>query len=334
MMKILIRLPNWLGDGVMATPLIQTLKTTFKEATCVLVGPSSVCALFERDLHNVLVIDKTKSAKCRMWATYQLARDIGPCDIGLALTNNLYAALLLYFSKTPIRIGYAKNCRSFLLTHALKPHSGHQVERYYHLLSPLMALNNPPPLKLKANPLTLSALAKHIGISPGAAFGSAKRWSTSYFATLIQALLNQGHVIYLLGSKDDKVTIQEILDQIPSHANLYNLCGQTTIPILIDTIAALDLLICNDSGPMHIATATQTPLIALFGPTDLHETGPYKPSKARLLFKNLPCAPCKKRTCPLKTGPIKPHACMDTIKPEEVIEVATHLLETKEFAEP
>ncbi|WP_390578320.1 glycosyltransferase family 9 protein, partial [Helicobacter pylori] len=107
--------------------------------------------------------------------------------------------------------------------------------------------------------------------------------------------------------------------------NAYNLCGKTSIEELIERIAILDLFITNDSGPMHVAASAQTPLIALFGPTDEKETRPYKAQKAIVLNHHLSCSPCKKRVCPLKNE--KNHLCMKSITPLEVLEAARTLLE-------
>ncbi|WP_104685290.1 lipopolysaccharide heptosyltransferase II [Helicobacter bizzozeronii] len=327
-MKILVRLPNWLGDGVMATPFLQTLQAHFPNAQLILVAPASVCALLEREGGYSLVVDHTKSAKNRLLATYKLAKSLAPCDLAFALTNNFYSALLLYWSGAPIRIGYAKNLRSFLLTHALQFQNTHQVLSYYNLLSPLIdPLPDAPPLKLSAKPFDLQTTRKTIGLSPGAAFGSSKRWEAAYFTQVARHFLEQGHAIYFLGAPSDQELIQEIIQPLGTHPNLYNLCGQTTLHALIDTIASLDLFIANDSGPMHMASALQTPLIALFGPTIPLVGKPWKHPKARSLFKNLPCSPCKKRTCPIKSGgSIEPHACMVRITPQEVINMANALL--------
>ncbi|WP_121756825.1 lipopolysaccharide heptosyltransferase II [Helicobacter felis] len=326
-MKILLRLPNWLGDGVMATPTIEALRAHYQESMLILVGSPVVCALFKDNPNTITLVDETKKTKSRVLATYQLAKQIGPCDLAITLTNHFYSALLLYLTKTPVRIGYAKFPRTPLLTHALKPlKHAHQVERYYHLLhSHLPHLDpTPPPLKLHAHRTPAS---ERIGLNPGAAYGSAKRWKPEYFAQVGAYFLDQGYEVYLFGARTDLETTHQIMQLIPPHPRLINLCDQTTLAELIDWIGSLTLFITNDSGPMHIATALQVPLIALFGPTNMQETSPWQHSRASLINKNLPCAPCKKRACPLKPGgDIKPHACMDTITPQEVIAIAKDLL--------
>ncbi|WP_120944200.1 MULTISPECIES: lipopolysaccharide heptosyltransferase II [Helicobacter] len=327
-MKILLRLPNWLGDGVMATPMLETLRSHYKESAFILVGSAVVCALFKDDPNITTIIDTTKQAKNRLLATYQLAKRIGICDLAITLTNHIYSALLLYFTKTPMRIGYAKFGRTFLLTHTPKPlANAHQVERYYHLLSACIPHLDPTPPPLKLHTPPAHKLGKRIGLNPGAAYGSAKRWSAKHFAQVGAHFLDQSYEVYLFGAQGDLAVVGEIARLIGSHPKLINLCNQTTLQELIVMLATLDLFITNDSGPMHIATALQIPLIALFGPTDMQETSPWQHPHARLISKNLPCAPCKKRICPLQPGgAIKPHACMQEITPEEVIGHAQELL--------
>ncbi|WP_232048581.1 glycosyltransferase family 9 protein [Helicobacter canis] len=106
---------------------------------------------------------------------------------------------------------------------------------------------------------------------------------------------------------------------------IINACGQTTIPTLLQELQALDLFITNDSGSMHIAAALEVPMVAIFGPTNMTETAPWRAKNCILLNLNLPCAPCKKRVCPLGH-----HKCMKDLRPEMVIEAAHKLLEARQ----
>ena len=107
----------------------------------------------------------------------------------------------------------------------------------------------------------------------------------------------------------------------PKTPKIINACGQTTIPTLLQDLQALDLFITNDSGSMHIAAALGVPMVAIFGPTNMRETAPWRARDCALLNLNLPCAPCKKRVCPLGH-----HKCMKDLRPEMVIEAALAIL--------
>lgn len=322
-MKILVRLPTWLGDTVMATPFLKALHAMYPHAQFCFVGSFVSIALLERDFpHSIRIVDESKHATNRLYAIFMLAKRIGSCDIAISLQNNFLSALLLFLTKTPVRIGYANELRSFLLTTALKKQKNmHQVQRYYHLLSPLGLKGEAGELSLFAD---YSFFKKQssicVGLNTGGAFGSAKRWGEEHFSMTAFQLLEKGFRVVLLGGDDDIAT-NHIIEQKMRHSNLLNLTGKTSIIELIDTIAGLDLFITNDSGPMHIAAALHVPIIALFGPTDYTETSPWK-AHAKLLSKDLPCAPCKKRICPLKH-----HACMHTLHSDEVLKAAFEMLQ-------
>ncbi|RAX58902.1 lipopolysaccharide heptosyltransferase II [Helicobacter monodelphidis] len=325
-MKILIRLPTWLGDTLMATPFLQFLKTKYTHADFTLVGSYISLEVLKRDFEGAnFILDESKKSSFRLFALYKLAKQIGSHDISFSLQNNFLSALFLFFSNSNIRIGYANEGRSFLLTHALKNlKSAHQVQRYFHLLSPISDSLPPiPPLFLShANTPPIFPNLKCVGINTGGAFGSAKRWSEEHFSTLAKLLLQEGYGVIFFGGKEDVEANQKIILSLKNNSNLLDLSGKTSLESLIDSIATLDLFISNDSGPMHIAAALQIPIIALFGSTDSTETSPWLTKKAILLSLNLPCSPCKKRICPLKH-----HACMENLKPEEVFKEVQKILQ-------
>lgn len=380
--SILLRLPNWLGDGVMSSPCIEWIKEIYPNAEISIVGSKASCEIFKQDKRiTKIFIDETKGVKFRILATKNLAQKIGKHDLAITFSNTFFSALLLKFTKSKIRIGYAKNFRSIFLTHAINlPKNLHQVKKYLYLLLSLEAFKSKDldflslmPLKLVYKSKNLDSNKKHIGINPGAAYGSAKRWKQEYFVEIILYFLNQGHFVYLFGTgsegeanKNIATAVQTTLDSKQDFnaeskstkifENFFDFTNKTTLRELIDYISSLDLFISNDSGPMHIAAATKTPLVAIFGPTDFNETSPYyvescQDSKLNskldskhdiksnlesfflknnciLLSKKLPCSPCKKRTCPLK-NPLQNHQCMRQITPNLAIESALKLLDLK-----
>lgn len=341
-LRILLRLPNWLGDAVMVSPSFELLKTHFPNATFDIIGTKASCGIFGRDLRvNNIFIDSTKISqngnknglKNRIIATKIFANEIamkGEIDISIDFTNHFFSALLLYFTRSKTRIAYAKNGRGILLNKKIKYKKNiHQVSSYLNLVNEicgkkLIESSDDKNILLESNPLHLinkpiKAFKKDnkpcIGINPGAAYGSAKRWEEKYFMEIILYFLESGYRVFVFGN--EALDLPQIITQ---NANFINLINKTSILDLMDYIALMDIFISNDSGPMHLSAAFGVPLIAIFGATDSKETSPWC-KNAVILNKHLPCSPCKKRECPLKH-----HNCMKLITPDEVIECVHKML--------
>lgn len=199
---------------------------------------------------------------------------------------------------------------------------------------------------------------KIIGLNPAAAYGSAKRWLPSYFAEVVSYFALRGEVVVIFGTKGDYELGEQIRTQAQNLAqdftqnsaqhfgldfakkskaqeniqgksvqeNILNLCGKTDIQGLMRAISKLSVFITNDSGPMHISCALGVPTIALFGPTKSSETNGFRAKDFTLLQKEVPCAPCKKRECPLPKGEGH-HKCMVDLLPSLVIDEANKILE-------
>lgn len=330
-MRILIRTPNWLGDGVMLSPIFEVLKKKYQDADFVFVGPKVVCDLYARDCRvKEIFIDTTKQSKNRFLATYHLAKQIGRCDIALTFANHFYSALLLFFTRSRVRIGYSGFLRFFLLNKIVKKVSlKHQVLSYAKLLESLQIEFKLDALKLICNPKKKD-LKKSIGISTGAAFGASKIWYPEYFAQVIIYLLNNDYRVILFGSGIEAYNNQKIVENVQKEVsekkleNLLDLSNKTSIQELVDWIGSLDLFLSNDSGPMHIAAALKIPLVALFGATHPTYCLPWQYDNKIIINKNLSCSPCQKKECPLGH-----HLCMKEIKPQEVIEAINQLLGEK-----
>ena len=330
-MRILLRLPNWLGDGVMVSPIFEVLKQQYPQADFILVGTSVTSSLYKKDSRVIAIFnDESKKSRNRFFAIYQLGKRIaslGKIDIAITFANHFYSALLLYFSNASLRIGYEGFGRKLLLNCCVsRQEVAHQVLSYANLLKPLNfdfrlgGLKLPYPIKKTHHSVF------RIGVSTGGAFGSSKIWPIEYFSEVISDFLKRGYQVILLGSSSEVCNHQKIIlsllkkfEKIPS--NFIDLTNQTTIEELILTIKDLDLFLSNDSGPMHIAAAMNTPLIALFGATHPSYCLPWQTKRAKIINKFLVCSPCQKRICPLKH-----HACMREILPQEVLEASQEIL--------
>ena len=161
-----------------------------------------------------------------------------------------------------------------------------------------------------------------IGVSPGAAFGSAKRWLPERFAasacTLAQRL---GATVALHGSASERDLCESVCAMIAQHGiRAVNYAGRTTLEEFIERAAASRLFLTNDSGAMHIASALGVPTVAVFGPTNPDTTGPAGPL-ARIVRNPVECAPCLLRVCPID------HRCMTRVQHETVSHAALDLIQ-------
>jgi heptosyltransferase-2 len=151
-------------------------------------------------------------------------------------------------------------------------------------------------------------------LSPGAAFGPAKRWEPVRFAALGRELVREfGARLVLLGGHDERPVADQVKEQL--QAPLVDLVGRTSLRQALGIMSQLNLLVTNDSGLMHAAAALSVPLVALFGSTDPGATGPFT-SRATVIRHLQPCSPCFKRTC--ETG----YPCLTAISVDEVAAAA------------
>jgi heptosyltransferase-2 len=249
-------------------------------------------------------------------------------DAALLLTNSFGSALPPALAGIPRRWGYATDGRRPLLTHFLRLRGDeppvHQVDYYLNLVRG-MGMQTPPPVldfPLDEEEITwASAILSDLGLSledtlvvlnPGGYFGSAKRWPPAGFATLAARLQSERRAqIAIVGTAQDGPLAESIskdLDVPP-----VNLTGRTSLRQLAAVISRADLMVTNDSGPMHLANALQVPVVALFGPTDPRVTAPFQ-EPSTCLHHQAPCWPCSYRDCPFD------HRCMLSLEPDEVYE--------------
>jgi heptosyltransferase II len=319
-MKLLVILPNWLGDALMATPAIEALCLLYPNIELTLVG--SYVSIEALKYHPNCVrhyVDETKMGGNRFINTYRFAKELGVHDMSITFRNQLHSSLLLFWSGTSISAGRKSWHSTFLLKHAIKPfHPSHLVEQYRDIAQ-----------SLNSQSLTLGHLNLHIpphrymgptlGINPGATYGSAKRWYPEKFAEVAKKYANQ-YDILLFGGPNEVGMANEIESRLKG-IKVTNLAGKTSITELCSFIGGLDLFITNDSGPMHVAAAYQVPSVSIFGPTRHAETSQWMNEKSVIVRHEMKCAPCMKRECPLGH-----HECMKSITAQEVIKAVEQLI--------
>ena len=293
-MKVVIELPTWLGDTVMATEALTHICKAADEV--VLVG-SAVATQAVQNFPKVSeVFVDTK--KYRPLSTLALAKKIGRADLALSFRSHIFSKLLV---RLVGKRGFWYDKRRF---------GGHQVQMYHQFVESVFGQTLPfGQVKLYYPPTTYAKPT--IGINPGATYGDAKRWYPEYFAQVIEELGPKYEYI-IFGGPGEEAIAKAIEERVSFP--IKNLAGKTTIPQLISHIAGLHAFLTNDSGPMHVAAAYDVPTIALFGPTNATKTSPFS-QKARIVRIDIECAPCMKRTCPLKH-----HKCMKELTPQLVVQ--------------
>lgn len=319
-MRILVRATNWLGDAIMCLPALHALRSANPSAHIAILGLPWIADLYSSESFCDEVIVYPKES----WsARLALARTLrGRFDKALLLQNSFEAAAFTFLARIPERAGFNRDGRRLLLTHPVDvPVIGH--ERFYYL--ELLRLAGWIDGYNADSPIRLNGIERHpepvIGISPGAAFGSAKRWYPERFAeAAADVALARGSRVALFGSPAEADIVAIVEAGLKARGvQVENYASRTTLREFIQLVANCELMLTNDSGAMHVAYAVGTPSVTIFGSTDHIGTGPVGPL-ARIVREPVHCSPCKLRECPID------HRCMTRISPERVALEALDLL--------
>ena len=333
--KILVRATNWVGDAVMSLPALRALREKFPDAEIAILAKPWVADLYGREPFCDRLIPYTA---CDLPSKWRAGRELAGCgfDCAILLQNAFEAAAIAFAARVPERIGYARDGRSALLTRAVPVPRRDEIrrhERFYYLelLRRAGILEKMPEndsIRLDgaaaAREAGLARFEKFgmgdavIGVSPGAAYGTAKRWLPDRFADAANRVAKQiGASVAIFGSKDERDLCESVAAAVK--VPVRNFAGETSLGEFIEMAAACRVYLTNDSGAMHIASALGVPTVAIFGATDDIGTGPTGPL-ARVVRENVECSPCLKRECPID------HRCMTRVEAVRVAEIALDLL--------
>ena len=349
--RMLVVLPSWVGDVVMATPTLRALRTRYPDAHISYLVKSTIKPIIEGSpwYDRLIAIRprKTKSAAAAKTkgrrSFFNLAGRIRKRDFDTAvlLPNSFRTALMAKTAKIPRRVGYDRDGRGFLLTDRLLPmrEPGRYIptptlQYYLQLARYLDAPNDNEVMELHSKPeqhdaarslLTKAGIDPDGGdqpvvlLNPGANYGAAKMWYPDRFAAVADKLIEQHNAKILVSGAPKE---RQILDAVHEAGN-----GQfidlpslgCDLGMLKSILRRCDLVLTNDTGPRHIAAAVNTPLITIFGPTDPRWSEINFESE-RKVIEDVFCGPCQKKACPLD------HRCMTSIHATAVLEHANELL--------
>jgi heptosyltransferase-2 len=340
--RILVRATNWVGDAVMSVPALQELRGAFPLAHISILARPWVAGLYGREPFCDELIPYEAPRGWHGWRDKAgIASELRrrKFDCAVLLQNAFESAAIVRLAGIPVRIGYNRDARGWLLTHAIKvPKPGetspHQRFYYLELLRRAGLIQSYP----RESSIELSGAAaaaqegyRHfrvsglrgpvIGVSPGAAYGGAKRWLPDRFAeAAVTVARERDACIAVFGSKEE-VDICDLVTTGIQMAGVrcVNFAGQTALAQFIEMSAACEIYLTNDSGPMHIASALGVPTVAVFGATDDAATGPTG-SCSRVVREPVECSPCLLRECPID------HRCMTRVTSARVAETALSLI--------
>ena len=336
--RLYVRATNWLGDAVMSLPAIRAIRQIFPHAHLAVVARNSVADLYAREssIDRVIPYPVPRGGAWRARREFAARLRAERFDCAILLQNAFDAALVAWMAGVPERIGYRRDGRGILLTRAITvPEPGEipRHERFYYLelLRRAGMLERFPEceaIRLDSagaaresglrHLASLGITAPAIGISPGAAYGNAKRWLPERFAETVIRL--RPPAVVLFGASSERDLCQAVAAPVAAAGiDVHNLAGRTTLAEFIDLAAACRLFLTNDSGAMHVASALGIPTVAVFGATDDTTTGPTGPL-ARVIREHAECSPCLLRECPID------HRCMTRVSAERVAAAASQLL--------
>ena len=321
--RTLIISPNWIGDAVMAQPLLQRLRQLNPLRPIDVLAPSWVAPVWRAMSEVDSVIEAPfRHGKLQLrarWACAQQLRRRGYAE-AYVLPNTLKFALIPWLAGIPKRVGYVGEMRYGFLNvlHRHDKKSPLPMVQFYAALAGMVSVGNLPRPVLSVSDAQrnaalsktgLSAASRLIVFAPGAEFGSAKRWPVTHFAQLASQIRQDDRAvcIVILGSAKDRAVGDEIVALAPE---VINLAGATKLADAIALIAHAQGVVSNDSGLLHIASALNRKIIALYGPTDPLHAPPFSDASVSL-FLGLDCSPCRQRECPLGH-----HRCMQDLSPQ------------------
>ncbi len=351
---MVVRSPNWLGDAVMAMPAVRNLKMALWRDKLIVASPEKLAPLWKicPFVDEVLVLPKPR----KLFAVASAIR-AKKCRSAILLPNSLRTAAEVFLAKVPQRAGYASTGRRFLLTDVIPipPFNPHRFHHSNYFLDLVVALGGPgdtefPALSLQGvngglklpeipdinGPQVEDENGGHarsersihstkVVLCPGAEYGPAKRWGLKNFAAVgAHFQRNHGFTVQILGAPGDIETARELETElrgvggVPESA-VVNKTGGTTLEEFMAELDSARLVVCNDSGAMHLASSLGVPTVTVFGSTEPRWTGPMG-AHATVLRRHVPCSPCFLRTCPLDLR------CFKAITPDMAIEAGERLL--------
>ncbi|HQU45495.1 MAG TPA: lipopolysaccharide heptosyltransferase II [Pirellulales bacterium] len=346
MTKIAVFLPNWVGDVVMATPMLRALREHVGEQGRILgvMRPHVAEVLAGTTwLDEQLLYDpRSPDLRERGWALVRRLRR-ERADLAVLLPNSWRTALLAWAGGAKDRLGYARGGRGLLLTRTLHPPKADGRRLPVSAVDYFLDLAYAAGCEVAAREVQLATLPADeraadavwrkfrlppgrqvVVLNSGGAFGAAKLWPTPYFSSLASRLASDDrrHVLVLCGPHERALAAE--IERGAAHPRVQSLADEhLSIGLSKACVRRAAAMVTTDSGPRHFAAAFGVPVVTLFGPTHIGLSENYH-SQAIHLQRKLDCVPCQRRTCPLGH-----HRCMRDLSIDEVYNAVKQLLPSR-----
>jgi lipopolysaccharide heptosyltransferase II len=315
-----------IGDAIYTLPLIEALKQQSRAAEITLFTESQVAAIYQENptIDKLVVLDKAD-----FWWDTLSALKVGQFDICIVLHNAFKYALLPYLAYVPVRVGYVKEARGWMLTHKL-PLSNRVIHRLEHnaRLGDLLGVNARgllPQIHFEEDAEKSQALLKHLGLVAGGyvvmvvgSISPTRRWFYDRFAAVVKRIAVELKLTVIIVGGSDDVEAGEIVMHLSGNF-ARNLAGRTSLRETIWLMRSAKAVVTNDTGPMHVASAIGIPVVTWFGAANEAEIAPPSPNTT-ILNAHVACSPCVKESCHHDL------ICLKAITPDMVMAALKHKL--------
>ncbi len=323
--KIFVVGPSWVGDIIFAQCLFSDLHRQYPDAEVTVAAPAWSAPLLKRMPEIARIVGLPfKHGELRLAERRQLGRSLRAFGFtrAIVLPRSLKSALLPWFARIPVRTGFLGEQRYGLVNdrRTLDPVVlPRVVDRFLALGRSANGSEDKIPFRFPrlkidesnrarcVQKFALSCVQPTLALLPGAAFGKAKRWPAHYFAEVARHFRSQGRPVWVFGDESESDAGSLIAAQAPGAVNL---CGRTSLTDVADLLSLCGLAIGNDSGLSHLAPAVGCPPLVVYGSSSPDFTPPLH-ARARIMRLDLPCSPCRKRTC--RYGHYR---CLNELRPE------------------
>ncbi len=346
--KLMVWLPNWVGDVVMATPALRALRGHFASAHITYVGrPAALAVLGGCQWADAMMGDES-TGKSPLAGMLGLATRLRRehFDLAVLMPNSLRTAAVAWLGGAGALTGYARDGRGFLLRHKLLPKRDlfgqiapiPMIDYYLGLAGLLGADASDRRMALPVTPADEALAAKEllaagadasrplVMLNPGAAFGSSKLWSPAGYAAVADKLIKTRRAQIIINAAPAERPLAAKVGDAMEHRPLINFADRdNTLGLLKGLVQRCSLMITNDTGARHIAAALNVAVVTLFGSTDPRWTTLNFP-RERIVRVPVPCSPCQDKLCRQPAGSTY-HQCMTAITPEMVLAAAGELLD-------